>query len=301
MSYLLNLLICFVNQNKSIANIKFYLLYSCNFAQSVNKDLVTGLVTRGNGLVCDEVYLASEREVLKRNTFVYGEAFIVNFDGIEGFNRTNENAFPGMQLVVVSQQGDTVMHHKDLYADYTEGIEFSPLDLYAEITVADPIHSKGEYKLFVNIWDKKGKGTFRANLDFTVVPNDKIKITSNQISYNEIYIFSKEKGKTITNNRVGFNETIFLLFEGLKGLIVESETVYFGLSIIIQDADGNLILSEEDLIGDDGKSYPEIHSQLAPNFILTGSQISNPVTCEISVWDKRGAASIKASTQLNVK
>jgi len=87
-------------------------VYSCNFAQSVNKDLVTGMVTRGNGLTCDEVYLASEREVLKRNTFTYGEAFVVNFDGIEGFNRTGQAAFPGMQLVVVSQQGDTANKFK---------------------------------------------------------------------------------------------------------------------------------------------------------------------------------------------
>jgi len=276
-------------------------VYSCNFAQSVNKDLVTGLVTRGNGLVCDEVYLASDREVLKRNTFVYGEAFIVNFDGIEGFKRTDENAFPGMELVVTSQQGDTVLYQKDLYADYADGIKFSPLELYTEVTVADPIHSKGEYTLLVNIWDKKGKGTFRANLDFTVVPNDKIGITSNQISYDEIYLFSKDKGITITDNRVGFNETIYLLFEGLEGLVVESEAVYFGLSMIIKDADGNLILKEEDLIGDEGMSYPDIHSQLAPNFILTGSQISNPVICEISIWDKKSKASLKASTELNVQ
>ena len=276
-------------------------VYSCNFAQSVNKDLVTGLVTRGNGLICDEVYLASDREVLKRNTFVYGESFIVNFDGIEGFNRTDENAFPGMQLVVTSQQGDTVMYQEDLYADYADGIKFSPLELYTEVTVADPIHSKGEYTLLVNIWDKKGKGTFRANLDFTVVPNDKIGITGNQISYDEIYLFSKDKGSTITDNRVGFNETIYLLFEGLEGLVVESGAVYLGLSMIIKDADGNLILEEEDLIGDEGMSYPDIHSRLAPKFILTGSHTSDPVTCEISIWDKKSTASIKASTQLNVQ
>jgi len=276
-------------------------VYSCNFAQSVNKDLVTGMVTRGNGLTCDEVYLASEREVLKRNTFTYGEAFVVNFDGIEGFNRTGQAAFPGMQLVVVSQQGDTVMYHRDLYADYTEGVTFSPLELYAEVTVADPIHSKDEYTLYVNIWDKKGEGAFKANLDFTVTPNDKIKITSNQISYNEIYLFSKEKGLTLTDIRVGFNETVYILLEGREGLVVESETVYIGLSMIIKDADGNLILKEEDLIGDEGMSYPEIRSQLAPNFILTGSQISNPVTCDISIWDKKSSASITASTQLDVQ
>jgi len=277
------------------------LVYSCNFAQSVNKDLVTGMVTRGNGLSCNEVYLASEREVLKRNTFTYGEAFKVHFDGIDGFNRTGQSAFPGMQLVVVSQQGDTVMFQRDLYADFTEGVAFSPLELYAEVTVADPIHSKDEYTLYVNIWDKKGNGTFKANLDFTVIPSDKIEITSNQISYNEIYLYSKEKGSAITDNRAGFNETIYMLFEGLDGFVVESRTVHIGVSMILKDADGNMILNEQDLIGDAGMSYTDVHTKLATNFIFTGSQISNPVTCEISIWDKKGPATIKGVTQLNVQ
>ena len=103
--------------DRIVSTVLLALVNSCNFAQSVNKDLVTGLVTRGNGLTCDEVYLASDREVLKRNAFVYGEAFIVNFDGIEGFNRTDENAFPGMQLVVVSQQGDPLPAGTQFHSD----------------------------------------------------------------------------------------------------------------------------------------------------------------------------------------
>lgn len=50
-----------------------------------------------------------------------------------------------------------------------------------------------------------------------------------------------------------------------------------------------------------GISYEDIHTQLAPNFILTGSLVSNPVHCEISIWDKKSTASIKAITQLNVQ
>lgn len=225
----------------------------------------------------------------------------MNFSSIEGFNRLGESAFPGMQLIVVSHQGDTVLYQNDLYETYAEGMVFSPLKLHSKVTVADPIHSKGEYSLFVNIWDKKGDGTFKANLDFTVVPNDKIEITSNQISFGEIYLFSQQNGIAITDNRVGFNETIYLLFEGLEGFKVETGNINLGLSILIQDADGNVILKEEDMMGDAGISYADIHTQLAPNFILTGNEISNPVHCEIFIWDKKSTASIKAITQLNVQ
>ena len=275
--------------------------HSCNFAQSINKDLATGLVTRGNGLACDDVYLSTDKENIKRSTFIYGETIYLNFSSIEGFNRQGESAFPGMQLVVVSHQGDTVLYQNDLYETYAEGMVFSPLKLNSKITVADPIHSKGEYSLFVNIWDKKGDGTFKATLDFTVIPNDKIEITNNQISFSEIYLYSQQEGIAITSDGVGFNETIYILFEGLEGFHIESGNVFLGLSILIQDADGNVILKEEDLMGDAGISYEDIHSQLAPNFILTGNEISNPVHCEIFIWDKKSMASIKAITQLNVQ
>ena len=276
-------------------------VYSCNFAQSINKDLATGLVSRGNGIACDQVYLSVGDEEIKRNSFKYGEDLNIVFDGIEGFQRVGESVFPGMQLVVMDHHRDTVLYHQDLYADYPEGIEFSPLRLTSNVTLADPIHSSGEYTLFLNIWDKKGDGTFKVNLDFTVVSNEKIKISSSQISYDEIYLFSQQKGVSITDNHVGFDETIYMLFEGLEGFMVESGNVFIGLSIRIQDADGNMILNEEDLMGDAGVSYADIHTQLAPNFILTGSQISNPVHCEISIWDKKGTASIETSVHLNVE
>ena len=58
--------------------------YSCNFAQSVEKDLQTGLTTRGKGLSCDKVYLSVGEEIIKRNAFIYGETFNVNSDGKKG-------------------------------------------------------------------------------------------------------------------------------------------------------------------------------------------------------------------------
>jgi hypothetical protein len=79
---------------------------SCNFAQSIEKDLVTGLTTRGDGLSCEEVYLSDREKVIKRNTFTYGETYYVNFDGMGGFEREGKNAFPNMQLVIVSELGD---------------------------------------------------------------------------------------------------------------------------------------------------------------------------------------------------
>ena len=273
---------------------------SCQFAQSVEKDLATGMSTRGDGLSCENVYLSDGENVIKRNTFVYGEVYYVNFDGLEGFVRDGQGAFPSMQLIIVSNQGDTALYVNDMYNEFVQGIENDPLDLYGEVTVADPIHSGGEYTLYVNIRDRKGKGSFRAILKFDVVSDERISINSNQVSSKEIYLFSQQRGRTITDGQAEFNENIYMLFEGLEGFSLQEGKVYLGLSLEITDATGNLILDEADLLGDEGMSFEMVQEQLAPNFILTGSQIANPVTCKVRIWDKKGTAWLNASTEIHV-
>jgi len=273
---------------------------SCQFAQSVEKDLATGMSTRGDGLSCENVYLSDGENVIKRNTFVYGEVYYVNFDGLEGFVRDGQGAFPSMQLIIVSNQGDTALYVNDMYNEFVQGIENDPLDLYGEVTVADPIHSGGEYTLYVNIRDRKGKGSFRAILKFDVVSDERISINSNQVSSKEIYLFSQQRGRNITDGQAEFNENIYMLFEGLEGFSLQEGKVYLGLSLEITDATGNLILDEADLLGDEGMSFEMVQEQLAPNFILTGSQIANPVTCKVRIWDKKGTAWLNASTEIHV-
>jgi hypothetical protein len=187
-----------------------------------------------------------------------------------------------------------------MYDGFTQGIENSPLDLYGEVTLADPINSGEDYTLYVNIRDKMGSGKFRAILKFEVVPDKRITITGNQVSSREIYLFSQQRGRTITDGRAEFNENIYMLFEGLEGFSVEEGKVYLGLSLEIKDATGNLILDEADLLGDEGMSYEMVNEQLAPNFILTGSQIANPVNCKVRIWDKKGTAWLNASTEIIV-
>ncbi len=275
--------------------------YSCNFAQSVEKDLQTGLTTRGKGLSCDRVYLSVGEEIIKRNAFIYGETFNVNFDGMEGFKQEGEGVFPDMQLLVVGEKGDTALYLTDLYAAYGQGIDLSPLKLYTEVTVADPMHSTGTYTLFVNIADKKGDGTLNSSLEFTVVRDEKIKVESKLASFREIYLFSQQRDLTISNGMAGFDENIYLLFEGLDGFVVSDGQVKLGLSLEVMDADGNVILDESDLFGEASMSYEEVHAQVAPNFILTGSQIANPIQCTVRIWDKGSEAWITASTELTIK
>jgi len=264
------------------------------------KNLITSLSTKGNGLNCKTIYLTSDDEKVNRNTFIYGNEFDVNFDNIDGFTKEKNSAFPGLELIVTNKKGDTIMYNKDLYAKAVKGFDMSPLLLKTSITVANPMMSNNTYTMYVNIWDKKGAGTYSAEMDFDIVPNKKIKVKSNAISYNEIYLFSDENKTTIIDNDVKLNKKIYLLFEGLEGFIEENGKALIGLSIIAKDSKGKLLLSEKDLAGDAGMETSELTKQVAPFFIFSDTNYTNPVTCEVTIWDKRSENKIKAKLDLTL-
>ena len=277
------------------------IVYNCSFAQFVKKDLRTGLTTSGKDLSCDQVYLSDGEQVIRWNTFVYGETYYVNFDGVNGLEREDDIAFPDMQLLIVGEDGDTAVYYTDMYADYPDGFANDPLELYAEVTVADPMHSGENFTLFINISDKKGDGTLMSTLDFAVVRDDKIDVESETLSYRELYLYSKDFGHTITDGKVSFHETIYFLFEGLEGFTVQDGKVELGLSMLIRDGGGNVILEEADLFENGSQDFEDVHMQVASSLVLTGEEIANPVHYEIRIWDKQGSGWISASTRLVVE
>lgn len=276
-------------------------LISCDFSKSVNKDLITGLFTKGDGLSCEEVYLSVDGEGVLRKTFEYGEELLLIFDNMEGFERIENHAFPGMTLSVVSEDGDTVLFDQDIYSDPAEGIDHSPLLLNTAIYIADPMHSHGEYTVYIDIWDKKGDGVFEAKLDFKVEPNIMIHIESNELSYQEVFLYSEERGQIVTDLSASFDENIHMMFEGLEGFVKKGNMISVGMSLSIEDSEGNSIVYEDDLLGESVFPYSEIHDRVSANFLLTGSEINNPITCEVIIWDKRGEGSITASTQIQIE
>jgi|WetSurMetagenome_2_1015567.scaffolds.fasta_scaffold00901_7 hypothetical protein len=287
------------------ASLLFLLTLSgCQFSKSVKKDLVSGLLTTGDGLSCETVFLSVNDEKTERNTFVYGEEFIVNFSNIEGFEKTNDYLFPGMQLDVISKTGDTVLYSKDLYSDYINGLKISPLLLTSSVTVASPMKSKGEYLLHVNIWDKKGKGKFSAKFNFNVISNDKIIVEAVNVLYDEIYLFSKERETVIHDNKIKFNENAYVIFEGLKGFKEENGIVFPGLSLKGTDNTGASILDFNDLFSDytnSGLALTDFNKRVSSHFILSGSEFKNPLHCEVTIWDKKSDARIKIRTDLIVE
>ena len=273
----------------------------CQFTKSVKKDLVSGLLTKGDGLSCEDVYLSVDAGKTNRNTFIYGEKFFINFNNIEGFNKENENVFPGMRMFVSGKTGDTVFQTNDLYGGYSEGMKLSPLLLIGDLTVASPMKSKDEYTLHVIIWDKKGKGNITSTLDFKVVSNDQIKIEANKITFTEIYLFSKERDAVIPDNKIKFNENIYVIFEGLSGLKEINGSVFPGLSVKANDNEGKIILDYKDLFSDyneNGITDSDFKTRVSAHFTIFATKFNNPLHCNLTIWDKKSDNSIKAKTDL---
>jgi hypothetical protein len=282
----------------------FFALSSCDVRQSVNKDLVTGLTTRGDGLSCDDVYLSIDDEQIVRNSFIYGETFYLNFSNIEGFNKIDDKVFPGMLLYVINESGDTIMQTGDMYADYVDGISLSPLLLKANLTVARPVQSNQEHTLFIKIWDKQGDGTFTAELPFIVMEDERIKVEKNIASCDKIYLFSIDKDQVITEGRVGFNEDIYFIFEGLSGFYEENGKVFAGLKLQVTDNARNIILANDDLLKsyeETGISKDDFNTQIYARIVFKEGEVVNPLLCEVIIFDKKSDASVKATTELYVK
>lgn len=279
-------------------------LTGCHFSKSVKKDFVSGLTTTGNLISCNDVFLSSGGKRTSEDNFIYGEKFTINYNDIRGFNRENGSVFPSMFLAVTDIKGDTVMNTEDLYSSYKDGLTFDPLKLVADLTVASPMQSGNEYNLSVSIRDRKGSGTYTSKFKFTVRHDDKIVADTENVKYDELYLFSRGNNKVITDGRIKFNDEVYMIIEGLKGFKEENGFVFPGLSLTGTDSENNKILNYSDMFSEyseKGLSESDFSSRVSTHFKLQGTKFNNPLHVELVIWDKKGNSKIKAKTDMIVE
>lgn len=291
---------------KTILKLFLFLLaiFSCQFSRSAKKDLVSGISSLGINISVKEVYLTVNGLRTQRNSFIYGETFVLNFSDVTGFTKENGNVFPGMIMTVVNQAGDTLMQTDDLISGYPDGMNFTPLVLTADLTVASPIKSGGTYTVIINIRDKKGTGTYKSKFDFRVVKNDKIIVEPSKVKYDEIYLYSQGNDKVIIDNKIKFNDNVYIIIEGLKGFKEINGMVFPGLSIKVSDSEQNTLLESDDLFTDyntSGIASADLAQRVSAHFNIPGTQFNNPLHCELTVWDKKSDATIKVIADMVVE
>lgn len=273
-------------------------IFSCEFNKSVKHDMMTGIISHGDGLSCDDIYLTDGTQKITRTSFTYGETFYMSFENVEGFKKEDGNVFPGIQLSVVDEAGDTVLLFEDLYEQLENGTQLDPLALAANLTTAKPLHSGQQYTLHTLVWDKKGEGSFTTRMEFDVVANEQITVENSNTTYDEIYLFSNDKNETIIDNKSTLNEQVYFIIEGLSGFQEIDGMVSYGLKLTAKDANGNTIINEEDLADGTAIASDLLKRQLAPTFIISGEEVKSPVNCEVFIWDKNSDSKIKAKTTL---
>lgn len=279
------------------------LLSSCNFSKSVKVDLSTGISTTGDKLSCDDVFVTYNGKKISARTWVYGQNIQLNFRDMKGFELSDGKVFPDMDLYVADVKGDTIMSVRNMYSQYPDGIKMDQVDMSANLIMADPIHSDKDYKLIIFIYDTRGKGRFSLNYNFKVTRDENLKVETNNISLNEVYLFSGDRSSVIFDGNAKINEKVYFVIEGLNGLKEEGGMVFPGLSIKATGSDGSIILDNKDLFAstsETGISATDVKQKLLPNLTFSSSGFKNPVNCTIKLWDKKSDSKLVVNASLTV-
>lgn len=279
-------------------------LYSCQFSKSVEKDLLTGAFSSGDGISSDKVIIEVNGTNDNRNEFTFGEKVNLVFENVRGFTKSDGKVFPGISMAVVKNQKDTLHVSADLLKDFDDGTELSPLKLNANFAAAFPSKSGDTFKVYVKIYDKKGKGTFNYELPFTVKQNDLLKINNNGLTYSNIYLWDETIKKPVLDKNIDANHLFILILDGVEGLQSVNEKVYPVFSVEITDSKGGKIISSENLLRNyekEGIDAKNLKEQVIAKISFTKGMFNNPCKLTAKLKDNNSTKEILIETELIIK
>lgn len=284
--------------------ISMVILNSCQFHQSVNKDLSTGAYSRGDGIGSDDVIIQINGKTANRNEFVYGEKIHLVFNDITGLSKSNGKTYPGLSMYVVKNEKDTVLSNSNLLTHLDDGTTLSPLQLQANFRTALPYRQGEKYKVHIEIWDKKGDGKFYYELPFTIKENDLLDLQNNGLEYSNIYLWNETTQQPVFDKNVSSEHLFFLLLNGIDGLKITNGKVFPSFSLELTDGNGNKVLSMPNMLGDyetEGIDPKAVKKQLFAKFSFTKGELSNPYRLKATLKDLNSSKEITMTTELNMK
>jgi len=276
---------------------------SCQFNQSVNKDLVTGAYSRGNGIGVDDITIEINGETDNRNEFVFGEKVNLIFNNVSGLTSSDGKTYPELAMYIVKNEKDTVLSNPNLLKSLNNGTDLSPLQLQANFISALPNQNDEKYKVSLEITDKKGAGTFNYELPFTIKENDLLNVKSNGIEYSTIYLWNETLKQPVFDNKVSSEHLFILILNEIEGLELTNDKVFPIFSIDLTDNNGNKILSNPNLLStykEEGINPKDLKSQVTAKLTFTKGQINNPCRLNAKLKDENSEKEINISTELNI-
>ena len=274
---------------------------ACN--QSINKDLVTGATSRGDGLSCDDISIQINKESVKRNTFTFGETVVFSFNHIKGFKEENGKVYPEMSMVVIKKENQMVLSNLNLL-NLKDGTNLSPLKLEANFSANFPYQNNEEYEVQITIWDTKGEGKFTYNMPFTIKGNEHIKAETTDITYKSIFLWNENKSKMVLNNRLNSKEKYALVIEGVSGLKIENGKVHPELSLLLTDAKGNILIANKNLYNNlpNGLDVSKLtEGQIPVILTFNGDEFFNPYHLNVVLKDTKSDKKLIIETDLEIE
>ncbi|MCF1422936.1 hypothetical protein [Mangrovimonas futianensis] len=278
-------------------------IVSCQFNQSVEKDLTTGAYSRGDGIGVDDIIIEINGETDNRNEFVFGEKVNLIFNNVTGLTYSDGKTYPELSMYIVKNEKDTVLSNPNLLKSLKNRTELSPLQLQANFITALPNYDNEKYKVYVEITDKKGNGAFSYELPFTVKKNDLLDIKSNGIEYSTIYLWNETLKQPVFDNEVSSEHLFILILNEIEGLELTNDKVFPIFSIDLKDNNGNEILSNPNLLSayeEEGVNFKDVKSQVTAKLTFAKGQINNPCKLTAKLKDKNSEKEVNISTILNI-
>lgn len=283
--------------------IGFFIFNSCQFNQSVNTDLITGAYSRGNGIGTDDVNIEINGKIEKRNEYIYGEKVNFIFNNVSGLTSLNNKSYPGLSMYIVKNKKDTILSNSNLLKNLENGTDHSPLQLQANFTAALPFKNNEKYKLFINIWDKKGDGKFTYELPFSIKENNLLSIENKGIKYSNIYLWNETIKQPVFNKNISTNDLLILVFDNIDGLDIINDKVFPIFSIELTDNVGNKIISNPNLLENyinEGINPEDLKKQLTAKLTFTKGVINNPCKLTVKLKDNNSSKEINIRTELKI-
>ena len=265
--------------------------------QNNSSDNTVKINSKGNILSCNNIYLTLNGNTINNSEFIFGEKFQINFDNITGFNLIDGKFYPSLSIIILDKNNDTIFVTDDLYGN--NGFKTAQISLNAYLECADPMYSNNTYHAFINIWDKKGEGTFASDFEFSVKPTDKITTETNKLSYKEVYLYSKDSKKVIFDNKVNLYERVYIIFEGLDGFVVSDSLASVGMDLLATDINGDTVIYIPDFFPEPIKAF-DLFQASSVKLVFKDKKIKDPLNCNVFIWDKKSDANINAKFKLNL-
>jgi hypothetical protein len=225
------------------------LLLSCGLSDSKGNILGDFISAEMKGLKAGNLFLEVDGSKRSSNIFDYGDEIVLKLENVSGFTIQNGKMYPGLEMIVINKNSDTLFYEEDLYKE--DGYSQKYKSLFAKLTAANPMFTNETYTAIVNVWDKKGKAKMQVKYDFSTRPNPNLNVKAKSLSYDVIYVFSQQQNRVIKSKLFKKDDNVYFFLEGLKGFKEVNGAVFPMLQLTVKNEDGNVVLEEENLF----KSY----------------------------------------------